>query len=283
MRIASVLAGFTLGQSDVLRKAMGKKDPKVMAKQREAFLDGAQREGHQREEGHQDLRPDGVLRRLRLQQVALDGLRLPGLPDRLPQGQLPAALRRGAADHRGRQHRQARALHRRVPRPRHRRAAARHQREPAALHGRARRRALRPDRHQGPGRGRHPGDPRGARTRLGRITSLHQLCEELDLRLVNKRVLEALVKSGACDALAQPPARRRCRRRRPRPAAARHRRAPSSTAAACSATASRARPICSATAPRRRGEPPPASPARRRRRGPRWSCWPTRRRRSAST
>ena len=33
------------------------------------------------------------------------------------------------------------------------------------------------------------------------MTSLHQLCEELDLRLVNKRVLEALVKSGACDSL----------------------------------------------------------------------------------
>src|SRR6187455_1608161 len=41
MRIAAVLAGFTMGQSDVLRKAMGKKDPKVMAKQREAFMDGA--------------------------------------------------------------------------------------------------------------------------------------------------------------------------------------------------------------------------------------------------
>ena len=39
MRIAAVLAGFTMGQSDVLRKAMGKKDPRVMAKQREAFLE----------------------------------------------------------------------------------------------------------------------------------------------------------------------------------------------------------------------------------------------------
>jgi DNA polymerase III subunit alpha len=41
MRIAAVLAGFTMGQSDMLRKAMGKKDPKVMAKQREAFMQGA--------------------------------------------------------------------------------------------------------------------------------------------------------------------------------------------------------------------------------------------------
>jgi DNA polymerase-3 subunit alpha len=39
------------------------------------------------------------------------------------------------------------------------------------------------------------------RERAGRITSLHQLCEELDLRIVNKKVLEALVKSGACDSL----------------------------------------------------------------------------------
>ncbi|HXG54748.1 MAG TPA: DNA polymerase III subunit alpha [Vicinamibacterales bacterium] len=41
MRIAAELAGFTMGQSDMLRKAMGKKDPRVMAKQREAFMAGA--------------------------------------------------------------------------------------------------------------------------------------------------------------------------------------------------------------------------------------------------
>src|SRR5690606_34280243 len=33
----------------------------------------------------------------------------------------------------------------------------------------------------------------------GRIQSLHQLCEGLDLRLVNKRVFESLVKAGALD------------------------------------------------------------------------------------
>jgi DNA polymerase-3 subunit alpha len=45
MRIAVVLAGFTLGQADMLRKAMGKKDPRVMAKQREAFMEGAKTKG----------------------------------------------------------------------------------------------------------------------------------------------------------------------------------------------------------------------------------------------
>jgi DNA polymerase-3 subunit alpha len=40
------------------------------------------------------------------------------------------------------------------------------------------------------------------RASQGTITSLHNLCDELDLRLVNKRVLESLVKAGAFDSLA---------------------------------------------------------------------------------
>jgi DNA polymerase III subunit alpha len=39
------------------------------------------------------------------------------------------------------------------------------------------------------------------RASQGRIGSLHGLCDELDLRLVNKRVLESLVKAGAFDSL----------------------------------------------------------------------------------
>ncbi len=41
----------------------------------------------------------------------------------------------------------------------------------------------------------------GVRERTGRIPSLYALCEEADLRLVNKRVLESLVKGGALDSL----------------------------------------------------------------------------------
>ena len=41
MRIASDLAGFTMGDADLLRKAMGKKDAKVMQAQREKFIGGA--------------------------------------------------------------------------------------------------------------------------------------------------------------------------------------------------------------------------------------------------
>ena len=73
-------------------------------------------------------------------------------------------------------------------------AAARHQREPAALHGRRRQgRPLRPDRDQERRRGRDRVAARGPRRSRGAITSLHALCEDLDLRLVNKRVFESLV------------------------------------------------------------------------------------------
>jgi DNA polymerase-3 subunit alpha len=40
------------------------------------------------------------------------------------------------------------------------------------------------------------------RRELGRLDSLHTLCEHADLRLVNKRVLESLIKAGALDSLA---------------------------------------------------------------------------------
>jgi DNA polymerase-3 subunit alpha len=45
MRIARELGGFTLGEADILRKAMGKKNPVVMAKQRGKFVDGAKKNG----------------------------------------------------------------------------------------------------------------------------------------------------------------------------------------------------------------------------------------------
>ncbi|WP_085440158.1 DNA polymerase III subunit alpha [Magnetofaba australis] len=41
MKIAQVLAGYTLGGADLLRRAMGKKKPEEMARQREIFMEGA--------------------------------------------------------------------------------------------------------------------------------------------------------------------------------------------------------------------------------------------------
>ena len=46
MKIAQVLAGYTLGQADMLRRAMGKKKPEEMQKQREIFMEGAEKNKH---------------------------------------------------------------------------------------------------------------------------------------------------------------------------------------------------------------------------------------------
>jgi DNA polymerase-3 subunit alpha len=47
MQIAQVLAGYTLGGADLLRRAMGKKKPEEMAKQREIFVSGSTARGVQ--------------------------------------------------------------------------------------------------------------------------------------------------------------------------------------------------------------------------------------------
>src|ERR1700678_4437382 len=49
MQIANVLASYSLGEADLLRRAMGKKDPKEMAKQRDRFMDGARERHHPKE------------------------------------------------------------------------------------------------------------------------------------------------------------------------------------------------------------------------------------------
>ena len=134
MQIAQVLAGYSLGDADNLRRAMGKKKAEKMAKERERFIDGASRQGRGREAGGRDLRPDGDLRRVRLQQVALGRLRADLLPDRLPEGALPGGVHGRPADAGDERHRQDLQEHRRVPRARHPHPAARREREPRGLH-----------------------------------------------------------------------------------------------------------------------------------------------------
>ena len=46
MRISNVLASFSMGEADVLRKSMGKKNMAEMARQRDRFVSGAEAAGH---------------------------------------------------------------------------------------------------------------------------------------------------------------------------------------------------------------------------------------------
>jgi DNA polymerase-3 subunit alpha len=201
MRIASALAGFSLGQSDVLRKAMGKKDPKVMAKQREAFMEGARNNGINEKKATKifDLMEYFAgygFNKSHSTAYAYLAYQTAYLKANYPRHFAAALLTIEAANT-----------------------------DKLALYiGECRDRGiavLPPDINQSQmyftvvpdgvrfGLTAIKGLGEGAitsilevRTKIGRIPSLHQLCEELDLRLVNKRVLEALVKSGACDSLA---------------------------------------------------------------------------------
>ncbi len=46
--IARAFAGYSLGEADIVRKAMGKKIPEVMRKEREKFIAGAVRQGFEK-------------------------------------------------------------------------------------------------------------------------------------------------------------------------------------------------------------------------------------------
>jgi DNA polymerase-3 subunit alpha len=209
MRIAQALGGFTLGQADVLRKAMGKKDPAVMAEQREAFVAGARAKGIPERKARKifDLMEYFAgygFNKSHSTAYALLAYRTAYLKANFPwhfaaalltiesQNTDKLALYLGECRERG------------VPilAPDLNRSELRFTVEP----GRGVRFGLAAIKGLGEGAITAILD---ARTRLGgAIPSLHALCETLDLRVANRRVFEALVKSGACDGLAEDAGRR---------------------------------------------------------------------------
>ena len=49
LHIARKFAGYSLGEADIVRKAMGKKNPEIMAEERVRFIDGARAQGYSEE------------------------------------------------------------------------------------------------------------------------------------------------------------------------------------------------------------------------------------------
>jgi DNA polymerase-3 subunit alpha len=202
MRIAQALAGFTLGQADVLRKAMGKKDPKVMAKQREAFMEGARNKGINEKKAAKifDLMEYFAgygFNKSHSTAYAFLAYQTAYLKANYPWHFAAALLTIEAQNTDKLAMYLAESRDRGIP-------------------------VLPPDLNESqlhfsvePGKGVRFGltaikglgetainaiiDARKALD--GRIPSLHALCEILDLRVANKRVFEALVKAGACDTL----------------------------------------------------------------------------------
>jgi DNA polymerase III subunit alpha len=53
MQIAQAVAGYSLGQADLLRKAMGKKDAEIMAAERDKFVSGAAANGYEKKKANE--------------------------------------------------------------------------------------------------------------------------------------------------------------------------------------------------------------------------------------
>jgi DNA polymerase-3 subunit alpha len=202
MRVARELGGFTLGEADILRKAMGKKNPEVMAKQRGKFVDGAKKNGIPEKKagpifdlmehfaGYGFPKAHSTAYAFLAYQTAYLKANYPwhfaaALLTIEAQNTDKLAMYLGECRDRG------------IPvlPPDINESQLRFTVEPQGV-----RFGLFAIKNVGEGAIQSLLD---VRKKQGRIASLVSLCEDLDLRLVNKRVFESLVKAGAFDSLAQ--------------------------------------------------------------------------------
>jgi DNA polymerase-3 subunit alpha len=202
MRIAAVLAGFSMGQSDVLRKAMGKKDPTVMAKQREAFMEGAKRKGVPEKKAAKifDLMEYFAgygFNKSHSTTYAWIAYQTAYLKATYPAHFMAALLTIEAAnaDKLAMYLGECRELGVTILPPDLNASELRFTVVDGAV-----RFGLCAVKNVGEGAIQ---SILGVRRERGRIDSLFPLCERVDLRLVNKRVLESLIKAGAMDSLTE--------------------------------------------------------------------------------
>jgi len=203
MRISNVLAGFTLGEADLLRKAMGKKDPEVMGKMRGKFLEGAKRNG---------INEKSAARTFELMEhfagygfnkshstaYALLAYQTAYLKANYPWQFAAALLTIESANTDKLTLYLGECRDRGIPvlPPDVNESQLAFTVTPEGV-----RFGLTAIKNVGEGAIRSLLEVR-AKQPQGRIASLHALCEDLDLRLVNKRVFESLIKAGAFDSLA---------------------------------------------------------------------------------
>jgi DNA polymerase III subunit alpha len=200
MQIANRLAGYSLGDADLLRRAMGKKDPEAMAKQRQRFVQGAAERGFPAKKIEKifDLMEQFAgygFNKSHSAAYALLAYHTAYLKTHYPVEFMAALLTSvsGSTDDVVKYINECREMGIAV--------------EPPDInvsdayftpHGEAIRFGLAAVKNVG-----HNAIDSivKARKEHGSFTSFYQFCEKVDLHLLNKRVVESLIKSGAMDAL----------------------------------------------------------------------------------
>jgi DNA polymerase-3 subunit alpha len=201
MRVASVLAGFTLGEADLLRKAMGKKKADVMQAQRTKFVEGAVARGIPDKKATKifDLMEHFAgygFNKSHSTAYALLAYQTAYLKANYPWHFAAALLTIEAQNTDKLAMYLAECRDRGIPvlPPDINESKLSFTVTPSGV-----RFGLTAVKNVGEGA---IASILAVRASQGKIASLHALCDELDLRLVNKRVLESLVKAGAFDSLA---------------------------------------------------------------------------------
>jgi DNA polymerase III subunit alpha len=200
MQIANRLAGYSLGEADLLRRAMGKKNADEMAKQRERFVKGALDRGFPQKKIEKifDLMEQFAgygFNKSHSAAYALLAYQTAYLKTHYPVEFMAALLTSvsGSTDDVVKYINECREMGIPVEPPDVNVSAANF-----TPHGEAIRFGLSAVKNVG-----HNAIESIviARKEIGSFKSIFQFCEKVDLRLLNKRVIESLIKSGAMDAL----------------------------------------------------------------------------------
>ena len=199
MQAANKLAGYSLGEADLLRRAMGKKNAEEMAKQRERFVQGATKNGFPAKKIEKifDLMAQFAgygFNKSHSAAYALLAYHTAYLKTHHPLDFMAALLTSvtGSTDDVVKYINECREMGIAVEPPDINVSDANF-----TPHGQAIRFGLAAVKNVG---GNAIESIVEARKKLGRnFKSFYEFCEEVDLRLLNKRVLESLIKSGAMD------------------------------------------------------------------------------------
>src|SRR5215212_8577718 len=200
MQIAQRVAGYTLGQADLLRKAMGKKDAALMAAEREKFVGGAVANGYEKKKANEIFDYIEPFARYGFNKshsvaYALVAYQTAWLKVHYPR-HFMAALMSSEMD-------RTEAVVKFIGEAK---SMGIDVLPPDVNESNMFFTVVGPNIRFGLGAVKGVGESAiesvlEARQRVGRFTSLHTFCEEVDLRACNKKVLEALIKSGSFDFL----------------------------------------------------------------------------------